>query len=155
MPEAFEEKFVATADKPALIACTQSAVNLAAQKALRGLKYKVHTVSDHDNFTVSFSQTRYHVVVMEELFACEKLEENLSLRALQNMPVDERRHATIILLGEAFITFDAMQAFRKSVHAVVNISEIALLKPLVERAVTDNDAFLHNYREVQTYVARF
>jgi hypothetical protein len=155
MPEAFEDKFVATADKPALIACSQSAVNLAAQKALRALKYKVHTVTDHNGFTVSFSQTRYHVIVMEELFASERVEENVSLQALQRMPVDERRHATIILLGEAFTTFDAMQAFHKSVHTVVNISEIALLKPLVERAVTDNDLFLHNYREVQTYVARF
>ena len=155
MPEAFEETFVATADKPALIACTQPAVNLAAQKALRALKYKVHTVSEHEGFSVCFSQTRYHVVLIEELFAAEKLEDNVSLHALQNMAVDQRRHATIVLLGDAFTTFDTMQAFRNSVHAVVNISELALLKPLVERAVADNDLFLHNYREVQTYVARF
>ena len=43
-----------------------------------------------------------------------------------------------------------MQAFQQSVHAVINSSEIFLLKQLIEKAVADNDLFLHSFREVQT-----
>jgi hypothetical protein len=35
------------------------------------------------------------------------------------------------------------------VHAVVNSSELFLLKQLIEKAVADNTLFLHGYREAQ------
>ena len=47
-----------------------------------------------------------------------------------------------------------MQAFQKSVHAVINSSEISMLKQLTEKAVADNELFLHNYLEVQSHVAK-
>jgi hypothetical protein len=43
-----------------------------------------------------------------------------------------------------------MQAFQHSVHAVINPSELFLLKQLIEKAVADNSLFLHSYREAQT-----
>jgi PleD family two-component response regulator len=155
MPADFEQQVVGTQEKPALAACSKPSLNQAVQRALRALDYKVHAVSDHKAFLSNFNQNRYKVVVLEELFASKKAGENESLLTLQSMPVALRRHATIILLGESFTTFDAMQAFRNSVHAVVNVSEIAVLKHLVARAVEDNDLFLHNYREVQSFVTRF
>jgi hypothetical protein len=54
-----------------------------------------------------------------------------------------------MLLGDSFQTFVPMEAFKHSVHAVVNSSEMFLLKQLVEKAVADNELFLHGYREVQ------
>ncbi|MGH7979627.1 MAG: hypothetical protein ACREE6_09645, partial [Limisphaerales bacterium] len=71
---------------------------------------------------------------------------------LQNMPVNQRRHTTVILLGDSFQTFTPMEAFKHSVHAVINSSEMFLLKQLVEKAVSDNDLFLHSFREVQNRV---
>jgi hypothetical protein len=91
--------------------------------------------------------------VIEDRFAANTLEENLTLQALQNMPVSQRRHATIILLGESFQTFTPMEAFKHSVHAVINSSEMFLLKQLVEKAVADNQLFLHNFREVQNRIS--
>lgn len=44
------------------------------------------------------------MVILEEL-AANDLSENLTLQALQNMPMSQRRHATIILLGSSFQTF--------------------------------------------------
>jgi len=64
--------------------------------------------------------------------------------------MSQRRHATIILLGNSFQTFTPMQAFQYSVHAVINSSELFLLKQLIEKAVADNTLFLHSYREAQT-----
>ena len=45
-----------------------------------------------------------------------------------------------------------MEAFKHSVHAVINSSEIFLLKQLIEKAVSDNSLFLHNFREVQSSI---
>ena len=77
------------------------------------------------------------------------MSENLTLQALQNMPMTQRRHATVILFGNSFQTFTPMQAFQHSVHAVINSSELFLLKQLIEKAVADNSLFLNSYREAQ------
>jgi len=47
-----------------------------------------------------------------------------------------------------------MQAFQQSVNAVINPSEIFLIKQLIEKSVSDNNSFLHSYREAQTISTR-
>ena len=144
--------FVSTTDKPALLAFSSPEWLEAARTALNELGYKVHTAATHGDFLIRFSQVRYQVVVLEECFAANTVEENLTLRALQNMQMNHRRHATVILFGNSFQTFTPMQAFQQSVHAVINSSELFLLKQLIEKAVADNSLFMHNFREVQARV---
>jgi hypothetical protein len=142
--------FVSKTDKPALIAFTTPEWLESAKAALLELGYKVHTAATHSDFLIRFSSTHYQVVVVEELFGANNLEENLTLKALENMPSSQRRHSTILLVGESFQTFVPMEAFKHSVHAVINSSELFLLKQLVEKAASDNEAFLRSFREVQT-----
>lgn len=150
MDNAFD--FISTGDKPALIAFSTPEWLETAKTTLAELGYKVHTAATHSDFLTRFTQVQYQVVVIEELFGAHTIEENQALNALQNMPVNQRRHTTIILLGESFQTFTPMEAFKQSVHAVINTSEMFLLKQLVEKAVSDNDLFLHSFREVQNRV---
>jgi hypothetical protein len=144
--------FVSTEDKPALLAFSTPEWLDTAKTALRELGYKIHTAATHSDFIVRFGQAHYQVVVIEELFGANNIDENLTLKALQAMTVNQRRRSTIILLGDSFQTFTPMEAFKHSVHAVINSSEMFLLKQLVEKAVADNDLFLHSFREVQTRV---
>ena len=144
--------FISAADKPALLAFSTPELLETAKAALQELGYKVHTAATHSDFLVRFGQAHYQVVVVEELFGANTIDENLTLKALQVMPVNQRRHATIILLGDSFQTFTPMEAFKHSVHAVISSSEMFLLKQLVEKAVADNDLFLHSFREVQNRV---
>jgi hypothetical protein len=141
--------FVSKTDKPALIAFTTPEWLESAKAALLELGYKVHTAATHSDFLIRFSSTQYQVVVVEELFGANNLDENLTLKALESMPGSQRRHATILLVGESFQTFVPLEAFKHSVHAVINSSELFLLKQLVEKAVSDNDGFLRSFREVQ------
>ena len=141
--------FISTTDRPALLAFSTPEWLEAARTALTELGYKVHTAATHGDFLIRFSQIRYQVVVLEELFAANQISENLTLQALQNMPMGQRRHATVILFGNSFQTFTPMQAFQQSVHAVINSSELFLIKQLIEKAVADNTLFLTNYREAQ------
>jgi hypothetical protein len=147
MSEKFD--FVSATDKPALLAFSTPEWLETARSALNDLGYKVHTAATHGDFLLRFGQIRYQVVVVEELFAANDIAENLTLKALQAMPMNQRRHATVILLGSSFQTFTPMQAFQQSVHAVINTSELFLLPQLIEKAVADNNLFLHNYKEAQ------
>ena len=144
--------FISTADKPALLAFSTPEWLETAKTALVELGYKVHTAATHSDFLTRFTQVHYHVVVMNERFGAQTIEENAALKTLQMMPVNQRRHSTIILLGDTFQTFTPMEAFKHSVHAVINTSEMFLLKQLVEKAVADNELFLHSFREVQNRV---
>ncbi len=147
MNDQFE--FISASDKPALLAFSTPEWLDAVKIALQELGYKVHTAATHSDFLLRFSQVRYQVVIVEERFAANTLEENLTLQALQQMPMNQRRHATIVLLGESFQTFTPLQAFQQSVHAVINSSELFLIKQLIEKSVADNQMFLHSYNEVQ------
>jgi hypothetical protein len=139
--------FISATDKPALLAFSTPEWLEAARSALNELGYKVHTAATHGDFLVRFSQVRYQVVIVEELFASNVIAENSTLQSLQSMPMNERRHTTVILFGHSFQTFTPMQAFQQSVHAVINPSELFLLKQLIEKAVADNELFLHSFRE--------
>ncbi len=144
--------FVGSGDKPALIAFSTPAWMESAKAALTELGYKVHTAATHSDFILRFSQVQYQVVLVEELFGANRIEENLTLKSLQNMTVGLRRHATVLLIGDSFQTFTPMEAFKHSVHAVINSSELFLLKQLVEKAVSENAVFLYNFREIQNRV---
>lgn len=150
MSDKFE--FIGTNDKPALLAFSTPEWMDAARVALEELGYKVHTAATHGDFLVRFTQARYQVCVIEERFAANDITENLTLQAVQRMAMNERRHCTFVLFGESFQTFTPMQAFQQSVHAVINASELFLLKQLIEKTVADNNFFLNNYREAQTRV---
>src|SRR5881396_2778725 len=97
--------FLSANDKPALLAFSTPEWLDAAKAALTELGYKVHTAATHSDFLIRFSQIRYQVVVLEELFAANTIGENLTLQALQNMSMNARRHATTILFGDSFQTF--------------------------------------------------
>jgi len=151
MPSQFE--FLSTSDKPALIAFSNPEWLDTARASLLELGYKVHTAATHADFLNRFSQVRYEVVIIEECFAANNIEENHTLHAMQRMPMNQRRHCTVILLGDSFQTFTPMQAFQHSVHAVISSSEIFLLKQLVEKSVADNDLFHHAFRDAQVRAA--
>ena len=140
-------EFISATDKPALLAFSTPEWLETAKSALTELGYKVHTAATHGDFLIRFTQIAYQVVILEERFAANNLNENLTLQALQHMPMGQRRHATVVLLGDSFQTFTPMQAFQQSVHAVINTSELFLLKQLIEKAVADNTLFLTSYRE--------
>ncbi len=147
MSDQFE--FISATDKPALLAFSTPEWLEEVKKALQQLGYKVHTAATHSDFLVRFSQVHYKVVVIEERFAANTIEENLTLQAIQKMPLNQRRHTTFVLIGEAFQTFTPMQAFQHSVHAVINSSELFLVHQLIEKSVADNGMFLHSYNDVQ------
>jgi hypothetical protein len=149
-----EAEFIGLNDKPALLAISAPEWLDAAKSVLAENGYKVHAASNHDDFIVRFGRIQYQLVLIEELFASNTPEENVTLRYIQHMTMAQRRHAVFLLLGNSFNTLNTLQAFQQSVHAVVNRDEMALLgpsilAPIIQRVMADNDLFLHVYRDTQ------
>jgi hypothetical protein len=140
-------EFLSPSDKPALVAATTPHFAEMAVTAFTGLGYKVHTAVNHGDFIDRFTRIPYQVVLLEELFDANVVPENLTLLNLQVMPMNQRRHATVILLGETFHTLDAMQAFGASVHAVVSEGDIDKLPQIIQKVTAENDLFLSVYRD--------
>lgn len=144
-----EFDFLTPTDKPALLGLSTPELLDTAKTALDQLGYKVHTAVNHGEFIHKFAQVSYQVVILEECFSATTPEENESLLAVQRMPMSQRRHAVMVLFGFSMATFNPLQAFQQGVHAVVNPSEMFLLIQLIQKAVADNDLFLHTFREAQ------
>ena len=148
-----EFDFLTPTDKPALLGLSTPELQDTAKTALDQLGYKVHTAVNHGEFLHKFTQVSYHVVILEEMFSGSTPEENESLLMIQRMPMNQRRHSVLILFGFSLATFNPLQAFQQGVHAVVNPSEMFLLIQLVQKAVADNDLFLHAFRDAQKRLA--
>lgn len=147
-------EFLTPADKPALLGLTTPQFVEAAREALLGLGYKVHTAFNHGDFIARFTRIQYQIVFLEELFDAGVPAENLTLQNLQMMPMNQRRHAAILLLGDSFQTLNAMQAFCRSVHGVIDRGDIAKLPQVIQQVVSDNDIFLNVYRETSIRAAQ-
>jgi len=148
-----ELEFLTASDKPALLGLSTPELQDTAKTALDQLGFKVHTAVNHGEFLHKFAQVPYQIVILEELFSANTPEENESLAVLQRMPMNLRRHAVFVLFGFNLATFNPMQAYQQGVHAVVNPSEMFLLIQLIQKAIADNDMFLHTFREVQRRLA--
>jgi CheY-like chemotaxis protein len=147
-----EFDFISATDKPSLVALSNPELVSAAKTALNDLGYKVHSIDTHEEFPTRFSEVQYQVFILDELFG--GMEENYTLQTIQFMPMPQRRHCVVILLGSSFETLNAMQAFQQSAHAVVNYAEASLLPQLIQKVVSDNTLFLATYNETAKRVGQ-
>ena len=149
---AIDLDFLNPSYKPALLGLSAQDVITACKDVLRELNYKVLVASSHEDFATRFNNIQFQVVILEEEFASHTADGNTTLRTLQRMPMHQRRHATIVLLGHNFQTLHALQAFSQSVHAVVNWADLGSLSQIVQQVVAENTLFLNVYREAQLRV---
>ena len=145
MADTFE--FISPTDRPALLGLSNPEWLAKCRAGLSELGFKTHMAANHEDFLSRFQQVHYQVALLEERFAANSLEENLSLQGLQHMAMNQRRHATIFLLGDSFVSLHPMQAFQQSVHAVVNPAELTSLTAILQQVVADNDLFLQVFRD--------
>lgn len=133
--------------KPALLALSAADVINASKDFLRDLNYKVLVATSSEDFATRFGSIQFQVILIEDQFGAAAIEENASLRLIQRMPMAQRRHAVVILLGHQFETLNALQAFAQSVHAVVNWADLGSLPQIIQQSVAENSLFLNIYRE--------
>lgn len=146
--------FIRPTDKPALLGLSTPEFLATCRSVLHEMDYKVHNTQEHEDFVSRFGQIQYQVAIIEERFSCASIEENLALMRLQYMPMTLRRHALTVLIGDSFQSLNTMQAFHQSVHVVINPSDLASLKQILQQSIADNDLFLSVFRDTQTRISQ-
>lgn len=115
---------------------------------LQELGYKVHLATSADDGRDRLRKTAYEIVVIDQGFQGGTLLDNPLLKLLQGMPMTTRRYMFVALLSPEVKTLDNMTAFAHSVNAVVSYNDIAQIKPILQRALVDNDQFFRVVRTV-------
>lgn len=151
---AIDLDFLNPSYKPALVALSEQDVVDSCRDVLRDLNYKILVATSHEDFATRFNNVQFQVVLLEDRFASASPEENMSLTTLQRMPMMQRRHAALILLGHDFQSLNALQAFSRSVHAVVNWADLGSLSQIIQQTAAENALFLNVYREAQLRVGQ-
>ena len=147
MSEEFD--FIGPSDLPALVAISHPEALASVKATLVGMGYKVHVVETHIQFETRYNQINYQVVVIEDIFAGNPLQDNPSLQYVQYLPMAQRRYTTVFLVGGSFETLNTLQAFSQSVHCVVNYTEVPMIGQLIQKTIAENNLFLNTFREVQ------
>ena len=151
---ALELEILAPGDRPALMAVSTPDARQYVEGVLDQMGFKVHSAATHDEFLERYGRVQYELVFMEERFGGVAPEANRALTTFQSMPMSVRRHSTALLLSHELETLNTMQAFQKSVHAVVNHIDLDKLMLVLQQVVNDNLTFLHAYRDVQARIAQ-
>ncbi|MBM3882080.1 MAG: hypothetical protein FJ387_20560 [Verrucomicrobia bacterium] len=149
-----ELDFIGPTDRPALALLSTPEWLAAAKTALLDAGYKLHAPRTHAEFASHFAQIQYQLVIAELSFAAPAPAENLSLLNLQSLPMSQRRHAVLILLGEPFQTLEPLAAFQHSVHAVVHPADLPNLERIIQKVVAETSLLYSVYHGVQAQLAR-
>ena len=147
-------EILAPTDRPVLLGISAADILDYAQGVLDQLGYKVHTATTKDEFLDRFSRVQYEIIVLEDTFGGLPPDQNESLQTLQQMPMAQRRHATVMLISDTLPSLDSLVAFQHSVHATINRNDLDKLMLIIQQVVNDNTLFLNTYRDVQRNIAQ-
>jgi len=143
-------EFFRPGEKPALTGMGSPELLGPTLQALQDLGYALHATPTQEDFMDRFSRFPYQVAIYEETLPSVGPEPAGVLAMIQRMPMAQRRHATIFLIGSQFQSMNPMQAFQQSVHCVIHPDDIGQIKAIIQQIVSDNDSFLATYRDTLT-----
>jgi CheY-like chemotaxis protein len=132
-------------DKTALVCMDVPEMERLVVTQLREIGYKVHTGFSVDDLSVKMHAHHYEVIVIAENFAACTLHSNPLLTETVNAPAAQRQRQVIVLIGASLKPADEMQAFQHSVDLVVNLADIANIRPVLRRAVNFSQDFYVRY----------
>jgi hypothetical protein len=109
--------------------------------------YKVHLGLFEEDVLLKLKTYSYNVVVVYENFKGMKPEQNPILSEIVHRPGQQRREHFLLLLSHRFATNDAMSAFVQSTDQIINVSDLANLKPVLRRGVAQYRELYSTFHE--------
>src|SRR3989442_3186646 len=149
-----EATFFDLGDNTALVCVDHQQYQKVVVPQLIDMTYKVHLGLFEEDVLLKLKTYNYDVVIVSENFKGSTLQTNPILAELTRRPDTQRRQHFVVLLSQRFATNDAMSAFVHSVDQVINITDLANLKPVLRRGVTQHhelyNAINQNLKRVQS-----
>jgi len=146
--EQHETSFFDLGDNTALVCIDHQQYQKVVVPQLIDMTYKVHLGLYDEDVVLKLKTYNYDVVIVYENFKGSTLQTNPILAELVTRPDTQRRQHFVVLLSHRFATNDAMSAFVHSVDQVINITDLANLKPVLRRGVTQHRELYNSFNEM-------
>lgn len=146
--EQHESTFFDVGDNTALVCVDHQQYQKVIVPQLIDMTYKVHLGLFEEDVLLKLKTYNYDVVIVYENFKGSTLQMNPVLAELTQRPDTQRRSHFVVLISHKFATNDAMSAFVHSVDQVINISDLANLKPVLRRGVAQHQELYNAFNEM-------
>jgi hypothetical protein len=147
MDSEHESAFFDVGDNTALVCVDHQQYQKLVVPQLIDINYKVHLGLYEEDVLLKLKTYAYHVVIIYENFKGSSLQTNPILREMTHKAGHFRREHFVVLLSHRFATNDAMSAFVHSVDQIINIADLANLKPVLRRGVAQFREMYHPFQE--------
>ena len=148
-----ETPFFDLGDNTALVCVDHQQYQKLIVPQLIDVGYKVHLGLFEEDVLLKLKTYAYDVVVIYENFKGTKPEQNPIHAEMVRQTGAQRRQHFVVLLSHRFATNDAMSAFVQSVDQIINVADLANLKPVLRRGVAQHrelySAFDETLKSVQ------
>ena len=125
-------------DDTALVCVDHQQFQKMVAPQLLDMNFKVHIGLHEEDVLLKLRTYSYDVIVVYENFKGSTLATNPILKELTHQPSAQRREHFVVLLTHRFATNDAMSAFVQSVDQIINVADLANLKPVLRRGIAQN-----------------
>jgi hypothetical protein len=143
-----DSSFLDLGDNTALVCVDHQQYQKIVVPQLIDITYKVHLGLFEEDVVLKLKTYNYDVVVIYENFKSSKLETNPLLLEMTKRPDARRREHFVVLLSHKFATNDAMSAFVHSVDQIINVADLANLKPVLRRGVSQHRELYHSFNDM-------
>jgi hypothetical protein len=143
-----DSSFIDLGDNTALVCVDHQQYQKIIVPQLIDITYKVHLGLFEEDVVLKLKTYNYDVVVIYENFKNSKLETNPLLLEMTKRPDARRREHFVVLLSHKFATNDAMSAFVHSVDQIINVADLANLKPVLRRGVAQHRELYHSFNDM-------
>jgi hypothetical protein len=143
-----DSSFLDLGDNTALVCVDHQQYQKIIVPQLIDITYKVHLGLFEEDVVLKLKTYNYDVVVIYENFKNCKLETNPLLLEMTKRPDARRREHFVVLLSHKFATNDAMSAFVHSVDQIINVADLANLKPVLRRGVAQHRELYHSFNDM-------
>ncbi len=134
-------------DNTALVCIDHQQYQKLVVPQLIDMTYKVHLGLFEEDVLLKLQTYTYNVVIVYENFKGSTVQTNPIMKHLVKQPGTQRRQHFVVLLSHRCPTNDAMSAFVQSVDQIINISDLANLKPVLRRGVAQHRELYHTFLE--------
>jgi hypothetical protein len=154
MSQDFDHSFFDTSDNTALVCIDHQQYQKLVVPQLIDMTYKVHLGLFEEDVLLKLKTYSYNVVVVYENFKGSTLQTNPILIDMLHRAGAHRRQHFVVLLSHRYATNDAMSAFVESVDQIVNVADLANLKPVLRRGVAQHRELYQPLHETMKIVQR-
>lgn len=144
--------FVDLGDNTALVCVDHQQYQKIVVPQLIDMTYKVHLGLFEEDVSLKLKTYNYDVVLIYENFKGATLQTNPLLLEMGKRRDTRRREHFVVLLSHKFATNDAMSAFVQSVDQIINIADLANLKPVLRRGVAQHRDLYHAFNDMMKSV---